>query len=614
MTRILATLLALVFWMGTSTVSAQSIRVQASVSATEIGTEEAVTFTVSVSGSDGSGLSAPPAPETRGLSLLQSTPGTQRNVSIVNGQVSQSFGFTWSFRPIAEGSARIEPVTITVNGTQYTTEPIDIRVVAQSQRPARAPARRDPFSLLRPPANAEPPPAPTDRDIFIRATPRSATIWRNEQLVVEYKLYFREGIQLRQSRLTDSWDAEGFWREELDVETRPIPQTVVENGLRYNVITLKRAAVFPARAGDLTIDPLRIESEAMLPFGQRDPFQSLFSTRSRYTPVDLASPEVSVTARPLPDNAPETFQGAVGRFNMDVRVDKTTLEVGSSLQVQATISGTGNLATMAAPVLDAPAVFDVYDPQTSNTLDRSGTRLAGSRTFSWVLIPRSNGTFDLPPVRFSWFDPGAGVYRETESEPFSVTVTGTSTIPDAVATTTNGLPVDDVAPVITSSSTWASIGSTPLHHRPLTYILMLLPLLIWGGVAGWTEYMERMAANPDLARGKRAHPLSRKHLKQASLLLDDTDTAAFFEELDRAVLGFIGNRLNVAERGMTRERLASTLATSGATPDMMRQLNAFLDVCDLGRYAPANMDRADKERALDTASTLIPDLDEVLAP
>jgi len=613
MMRFLAVLFALVFWVGGSAVHAQSIRVQASVSATEIGTEEAVTFTVSVSGSDGSGLSAPPAPETRGLSLLQSTPGTQRNVSIVNGQVSQSFGFTWSFRPVAEGSARIEPVTITVNGTRYTTEAIDINVVAQSQRPARRPARRDPFSALRPPVNDEPPPPPSDRDIFIRAAPRSASVWRNEQLVVEYKLYFREGIQLRQSRLTDSWDAEGFWREELDVETRPVPQTVIENGLRYNVITLKRAAVFPARAGDLSIDPLRIESEAMLPFGQRDPFQSLFSTRSRYTPVDLASPEVNVTARPLPENAPASFQGAVGRFNMDLRVDKTALEVGSSLEIRATISGTGNLATMAAPTLDAPSVFDVYDPQTSSTLDRSGTRLAGSRTFSWVLIPRSNGTFELPPVRFSWFDPNAGVYRETESDPLTISVTGTSSIPDAVATTTNGLPVDDVAPIFISSSSWTPAGSTPLHHRPLTYFLILFPLLVWGGMTGWRTYVDRLAANPELVRGKRAHPLSRKHLKQASLLLEGADTAAFFEELDRAVMGFIGNRLNVAERGMTRERLASTLATSGAPEALVNDLNVFLDQCDLGRYAPANMHRTDKERALDTASALIPDLDEALS-
>ena len=326
-----------------STVRAQDIKVQASVSNKTIGTEEAVTYTIQVEGSDGTNISVPPAPEAEGLTLLQSIPGTQRSVSIVNGVMAQSFGFTWTFRPTAEGRATIGATTIQVGDQSFHTQPVTINVVAQTQRPTRQ-QQRDPFSnILRSPFDQSPEPVaePTKEDIFIRALPSSREAFQGEQVTVEYRLYFREGIQLRQSRLTDSWDAEGFWREELDVETRPIPRIVVENGLRYNTIVLKRAAVFPTRAGEMSVDPLKIESEALLPFGSRDPFQSLFALRTRFTPVQLASPRVNIDARPLPAGAPASFNGAVGSYAMTVVPDRTELQVGESVTLTINLAGTG---------------------------------------------------------------------------------------------------------------------------------------------------------------------------------------------------------------------------------------------------------------------------------
>ena len=188
---------------------------------------------------------------------------------------------------------------VTAKGQVYTTKPIAISIVPQSQRPQRTnrQARRDPFGLRRAPATNQAEakaPSISKRDIFIRALPSARNVVQNQQVNIEYHLYFREGMQLRQSRLADSWDAEGFWREELDVERRPVPKTVVENGLRYNTIVLKRVAVFPTRTGSLTIDPLRIEAEAYVPNRSADPFDQFFSFRQRYEPVEVASETVKV--------------------------------------------------------------------------------------------------------------------------------------------------------------------------------------------------------------------------------------------------------------------------------------------------------------------------------
>lgn len=604
--------LLVVTCLSTGDALAQEVSVQASVGGTTIGTEEALTYTITVQGSDGSNIRTPDPPPTEGLSLLQSIPGTSRNVSIVNGRVSQSISFNWTYRPVAEGRARLGSTSVTVGNQTFETEPITVRVVPQSERPARTP-RRDPLgSLFNQPQQTEPPPEPDDRDIFIRAVPSSRTAYRNQQVTVQYRLFFRDGIQLRQSRLTDSWDAEGFWREELEVDTRPVPQVVIENGLRYNTIVLKRAALFPTRTGALSVDPLRIETEAMVP-SSRDPFQSFFALRSRFTPVELSSDPIEISTRPLPDGAPDSFNGAVGTLGMTARISRSEIEVGESIELTVRISGTGNIATLDAPQISLPASFERYDPRIETIIDRSGASLNGAKTFSWVIIPRANGTYDIKPVEFTWFDPGREEYRTIRSDPFTVSVTGSANTPASIVATTNGLPVDDFAPAFRTASDWTRISDRPLHRTWWVYVLLLIPAGVVGTVLALEKYRTRLSSDISWARGRRAHPLSRKHLRQASELMDEGRTAAFFEELDRAVLGFVGNRLNVAERGYTRAGLRSLLSARGVPADVLDRLMRLLDHCDRGRYAPSSETPDDLGRALDEASDLIPTLDEHLS-
>jgi len=593
--------------------SARQVNVVASVSENTVGTEETVSYTIEVEGAPASAIRTPEAPDAVGLTLASSYPGTQSSVSIVNGVMSQSYAYEWAYRPTGTGGARIGAATVVVNGKTYRTDPINVTVVPQSQRPARPnnsiSRQLDPFApLFRSPLDPpepEPPPEPNARDLFIRAVPSARSVIQNQQVTIEYQLFFREGIQLRQSRLTDSWDAEGFWREELDVETRPIPQIVVENGMRYNKIILKRAAVFPTRTGNLTVDSLRIESEAVLPSRSSDPFQQLFSLQNRFRPVELASPAVSIESKPFPAGAPASFSGAVGTFNLDVTVDRTNVEVGSSIQVIARISGAGNLATLAAPTFSPPAAFELYDPQVTTNLNRSGNRLSGTKTFTFVLVPRSNGTFELPGIEFSHYNPATGEYRTQHSDPVTVLATGSASAPTSVVATTNGLPVDDVAPPLTDAGRWIPVHRPPVYTATWPYASLLAPLLILGVAYMYERHRKRLAIDVGYARHRRAHPLARKHLNRARELLEVNETSAFFGEIERAVLGFVGNRLNISEKGLTRPQLDMALSRAGIDDVFRRRLSALLMACDQGRFAPTTVDPEGMRKAYEEAAALI---------
>lgn len=597
-------------------VAAQDPQVLASVSSTTIGMEETVTFTVEVRAQSLSGVTTPSPPEVRGMSLLQAFPSTQQSMSIVNGRTSQGVAYSWTYRPVSEGRTSFPALTVRVGDRDYHTTPVDVDVVPQSQRPQRraAPNRLDPFSALRTPLDDPSPEAivPDDKDLFIRVIPSSRAPYQNEQVLIRYQLFFRDGIQLRSSRLTDSWDAEGFWREELDVDARPIPRIVVENGLRFNTITLKRAALFPTHAGELQVDPLRIESEAQLPSRSRDPFAQFFSMRSQYLPVELASTPLTITAKPLPPDAPQSFRGAVGQFGMIVDLDRTEVPVGGSVQLTVTLTGSGNIATLASPGIEVPGAFERYDPQIETVIDRSGDHLQGSKRFRYVFVARSNGEFEFPGVSFSYFDPDRGAYREVNSSARTVTVSGSADDTPVARAMSGGFPVDDIAGPWMDPATWVRTDRAPLHRRPWPYLALLLPALLAAGVYLGDRRARHLAANPALGRRRRAHPLARKHLKRAMELQNAREYRQFYEEVSAAILGFIGNRLDVAEHGLTRERLDERLAMGRIPVEVRRELYEFLDACDRARFGPIEPESravdADRERA----SRLLVLLDEAM--
>ena len=597
----------------------QDVEVRATVNETTIGTREQLIFSVEVAGAGFSGVETPSPPEAEGLVLLQSTPSVHRNMTFTNGALEQSVTFRWSYRPLQEGPARLLATSVTVDGQTWETQPLEIVVVDQAQRPQQPQPQASnwPFGAPSPtwpqgsrenntPAVLEP------NDLFIRAVPSATTAHQNEQIVVEYLLYFRDGIQLRHSRLAGSWDAEGFWREEFDIDTRPLPGNVVENGLLYHTIPLKRVAIFPTRPGTLTVDALEVESEVHLPSATRSsPFDRLFSLRGQFQPVEIASEPLGLRITPLPEGAPSAFSGAVGTWNVTASVNKTDVEVGEPLHIVITIRGTGNVATLDEPAFEPPGAFERYEPNIETSINRGGRRIQGRKSFEYVVIPRANGSFEMPPVTFAWYDPGQDRYVTQQAELPVIRVTG-SVEALAAGTTAAGFPIDDIAGILAASGSWRPVEETPLHRRTWPYAALIFPpgflLLLYVR----RRHADRLSNDTEYARGRIAHPLARKHLRQAGKLLESAQPIAFYEEIERALSGFIGNRLNVPETGWTRDQLDVCLHDAGVATSVRGLLRELLDECDQARFAPVLPDRAAMESAQERAASLIVAVDEAV--
>ncbi len=581
--------------------AAQPVSVRANVDAETIGRQDEVIYSIEVSGERFGTVQTPEAPRTQGLTLVQPYPSTQRTASLTNGVMKQALLFRWRYRPLREGTARIESATIKIGGETHTTDPIEVRVVAQSTSPGR---RTPPAG--RGGAVPEESSAVSQRDIFIEATPSKTVAYQNEAVVVQYRLFFRLGFQFRQLRLADSWDAVGFWREEMDVDSNPIPETVTRDGERYQSIVLKRVALFATRSGTLSVDPLSVEADLYAPRRSRDPF-GMWGGRGALETVRIVSPPLRLRIQPLPEGAPESFSGAVGRFRLNAFYDRTALEVGESTTLRVTISGSGNLSTLTPPDLQPPGAVEVYTPTSTADVSRSPSGVSGSRTFDYVLVPHANGSFEVPPVRFTFFDPQQRRYETLSSDGVTLIVTG-----EAPAGS-DALPADGIAGLITTPGRWVQVQPVLLHRQAWPYMLLAFPMLALAALAVVRRRHRRLAADSVLARSRAAHPLARKHLRAATGCLEKGDARAFYDAIERALLGFVGARFNVAERGLTRQALGDRLAAVNVPETTTARLFSLLERCDRVRFAPVVPDRHAQQADREEAAALIVELDTALS-
>jgi hypothetical protein len=293
----------------------------------------------------------------------------------------------------------------------------------------------------------------------------------------------------------------------------------------------------------------------------------------------------------------------VGQLAFEAQIDRSAVEVGNGLTLTLTVRGAGNIAVMDAPELSFPGVFEVYEPEVESSLNRSGAMLTGVKTFTYLIVPRANGDYELPALDFTFFNTRTRQYETITRGPFPIRVEGEADqLVGAMAA--GAFPVDDVAPVVSDASPWAPTRSSQSHRSALIYVLLGLPFVIWAAFTVVLNRFDALSADVEGTRRRRAHPLALKALEQSAAQLEG-DGKGFYQTLEHAVLGFIGNRLNVSERGLTRLELRRLLSAQHVDDTTIDQIVEILDVCDAGRYAPVPPEQTVRRDLYDQSSALL---------
>lgn len=605
----------------------QSVQVDAQVDAYTIGSEDHLTYSLRIQGAALEDINTPEPPATSNLVLVDATPATEQYGTTRNGRTERVVTFSWRYRPMRFGRATLEPVSVRIGSQTVTTSTIDVEVVPQSKRTGPPPSGA-PHGQPRPNASpgSSPDPLISDDDLFIEVIPTEVTAFVGEQVSVEYRLYFRPGIRLRQSRLAEAWEAPGFWREELDVESQPPRPDDPDAAYRY--IIIKRVATFPTQAGTLQINPLRVQTEAT-PGLSMSSSDRLMPMQRTFEEVMLSSGAVDVTAKSLPDDdAPSSFNGAVGAFSWRRSAVPEQVEVGEALAVTITVGGTGNVYAVEPPTLNLPDHVDVFAPRVETDFDRNASQLHGTRTFTYTLVPQTPDDFAVPALSWSHFDPDTESFITHEAEAAPVRV-----VPRT----------DDTGPPETSRERAAASEGAPrssdwgMWRRWAVWVGGMLGLGAagiwayqqWGaalfmarrrreedGPAGGEQGRADTTSGDTNPAGPRtptaAMQVAQAHLDTAHHALRNGTSTDFYRALEHAVVGLIATRLKRSPHGLSRNELFQVLKMRGIDQSVRETAEELLHACDQARFSPATPSHDSQLAALDAAHTLILHLDAAL--
>lgn len=515
-----------------------------------------------------------------------SGPMTSSQMRYVNGKISSSLSYTYILKPMDKGEFIIEPATIEVDGESYSSNPIKIKVT-KGINTSSNPSSKPNHSATSPKKNQG-----SAYDIFISETVNKRSVYQGDQIVVTYKLYTRE--------TADSYefdqipDFRGFYTKEIDINPPAESSRAEVNGKIYSVYPIKRTLLFPQVNGKVTIDPLKMSFRIRVKDGE--PVQTFFGPRYRTVEktIQLASNPITIDVKPLPAGAPESFNGAVGSFQFSGNIDKTNTKVNEAINLNIKLSGRGNINLTDLNLPDFPVDFEVYDPDVKSNVSTAGNAMSGNKSWSILMIPRTNGSFEIPAIRFSYFNPSKKQYIEETVGPFQIEVTGeggskSASQPSPAAQREIQRLGNDIRYINTGDPALKEPNKY-FFHTSWFYFMLVLPFILLSGALFAFRKLEERSKDVLGSKKRSANKMATRHLTQAKKALAGNNRNQFFDAVYKALFGYLGDKLGFSVGELNKETINKELRAKNVDESTIQRLNETLEYCEMGRFAPVNIE------------------------
>ena len=521
------------------------------------------------------------------------------STSFVNGKRTSSFALTYTYTLMAnkEGTFMIPPATIKVDGSQYSSNGVRITVLPPDQ-PTQTSAASQPRNTNQSSATSQQREnnQTSAENIFMRTLVSKTKVHEQEVILLSYKLYFA-GVDVAQmTNNTRLPEFKGFLKQELEMGEI---QTELEhyNGRNYQTAVLYRALLFPQRSGELVIEPAQFE--AILRVQNRAQVRSIFDDFfGSYTTVSkqLVAPKVTIHVASLPAGKPAGFSGGVGQFSINSTISSTNLQANEAVTLKLTVQGTGNMKLLKTLAVDWPEGFEVYDPKVTNNFQNTTSGVTGTKIIEYLAIPRAGGTYTLPPVQFSYYDPQADSYKTLTTPEYTIQVARTATEETSATVVNNYVQKEDIQQLGTDIryiyTGDLERGARILKQGQVTFgswlfwLWYIMPTLL--AAVLFIVFRKQIKENADITRVryKKANKIAQRRLKNAERLLKENQKEQFYEEIERAAWTYLSDRLSVPTAQLGKENIAQILAAKSVSEDIIKQLLHVLSTAEFARYAP----------------------------
>ncbi|MEW5846577.1 MAG: BatD family protein [Bacteroidota bacterium] len=580
MKRYLSTILLL---FASSFILAQDIILQAyAPNLVEVGEQFSLSFTLNAKPSEFKAPSISDFEILAGPSTSSST-----SIEVINGKVtqSQSYTYTYILSATKEGKFTIEPAEAVVGKERIRSNPVVIEVVKTSSGTSTGRANQQASRNIR---ESQTDDLPGD-ELFVTVELNRKSAYVGEPIEATIKIYTRVSILAFEDAKFPAFD--GFWSQEIKSSPNVNFERANVNGKIYNAGVIRRYLLFPQKSDKIEIDPFELvvvyQGRSSHPHSIFDEF---FGGGFENYRKRLVSKPITIYIKKLPLPEPLDFTGAVGSFKVDASVDKNNLKANDAFTFKFKISGKGNLKLIGNPRLSFPSTFEVYDPKISENLSIDEGNTSGSKTYEYVCIPRAGGNFKLEPVAFSYFDPVKESYVTLKTAPISITVNADSSSAGNVMVANFGKEDikyigKDIRFIKTSMPLFKPRGAFWVTSGIYQFFYLLFIALFVVFSFLFRRYRQRMQ---DVAfiKTRRASKVAQKRLKVASQMLEQNKNAQFFEEIHKAIWGYVSDKLNIPLASLNIDNACEKLTEHGIDSEKIAMFRSIVETCEYARFAP----------------------------
>jgi len=528
------------------------------------------------------------APAFKGFKVLMG-PSQSTSSSWINGVRSFSRTFSFILQPTAKGSWTIGQAEITIDGTVYKTAARKVEVTDAVAKPSDEQTAQD----------------VADQNVRVISEVSKTNPYLNEGILITYKLLVGSGVNVTNFNSVNAAEYTHFWNQDLPVNAYNFEPTTYE-GKSYQSVVLKRVLLYPQKTGKLSLKPYTFELSVDVPTNRRD-----FFGRPLYAPATrvASTAEITIDVKELPqENRPASFTGAVGSFDFFVTPNKTALDAGTALEIEVRVTGKGNLKLFGLPELKVPAALERYTPENKQKINNSRSGMEGSISDRYTIITNFQGSYPIPGLEFSYFDPKAKKYVTRTTEEINIQVLGGANS----AGTTNNAGVQSPAPIeraegfrfIKLNHQLAPLASTSFIEDLNFYSLWLAPLLLLPILGWWIRFNRARGHDLGALKRKASSRMAKKYLAQAQKALKTPDS--FYLALEKSFQHFLKARLSIETADMTHDTIEELLMAQGVSKGVSGRLIELLNRCAMARYSPQQISDMleDYNRALEVLTDL----------
>ncbi|WP_418829778.1 BatD family protein [Phocaeicola sp.] len=530
---------------------------------------------------------------TKGFDVLMGPSRSQQSsTQIINGKVSSSSSITYTYILMAgdAGTYTIPAASIEANGEKIFSNAVTIKVLPPDQSASGSKGSQKSGAQA---GNQAASGRITSNDLFITATASKTTVHEQEAILLTYKVYTLVNLRQLFGKMPD---LKGFHTQEIELPQQKTFSLEHYKGRNYNTTVWSQYVLFPQQTGKLEIPSITFEGVVAIQTVSDDPFDAFFNGGG-YQEVKkkIVTPKLTINVQPLPAK-PANFSGGVGEFTLASSISAKDVKTNDAVTIKLTISGSGNMKLISTPEVKFPEDFEVYDPKVTNNFEASRAGLSGTQTIEYLAIPRHAGNFTIPPVEFTYFDLKSNSYKTLKTEAYNINVAkGQGNADQVIADFTNKENVK----VLGQDIRFIKLGDTKLMPKGDVffgtvgyYLWYIIPFVLFVGLVVFFRKQAAENANVAKVKTKKANKVATKRMKLAGKLLAENRKNEFYDEVLKALWGYISDKLSIPVSQLSKDNIEAELAKYGVADDVIKDFINALNECEFARYAPGDENEA----------------------